>query len=137
MTEHTNEQKMQDWAKEQFRKANQYLAQEGILFDSVIMEECRYLAPFLAIWKIKALDKQVYWVITGDLPADLTLAENAPSAREAIKFFSMRWQLKAENLEQNSQNPDAEQIEFIKILRNRAESMYALQQNDKLWQLNQ
>ena len=136
MTEQNNNQQMQDWAKEQFQKANQYLAQEGILFDSVIMEECRYMAPFLAIWKIKALDQQTYWVITGDLPADLTLAENAPSAREVLKFFSMRWQLKAENLEQNSQKPDAEQIDFIKILRNRAESMYALQQNDKLWQLN-
>lgn len=133
MTEQNNNQQMQDWVKEQFQKANQYLAQEGILFDSVITEESRYMAPFLAVWKIKALDQQTYWVITGDLPADLTLAENAANVRELLKFFAMRWQLKAENLEQLNQNNDADQTAFIELLRNRADSLYALQQNNQIW----
>ena len=124
---------MTAWVQAQFQKANQYLAQEGILFDSVITDQSRYLAPFLAVWKIKAMDQKVYWVISGDLPTDLTLVDNATSAREALRFFSMRWQLKAENLEASNTKQDAGQAEFVGILRNRADSLYQLFNNDKLW----
>ena len=39
MTEPLNEQQMTAWVQAQFQKANQFLAQEGILFDSVITEQ--------------------------------------------------------------------------------------------------
>lgn len=133
MTEQLNEQQMTAWVQAQFQKANQFLAQEGILFDSVITEQSRYLAPYLAVWKIKAMDQKVYWVLSGDLPTDVTLAENAPEARDVLRYFSMRWQLKAENLEANNTKQDAGQTEFVELLRNRADSLYALYQNEKLW----
>lgn len=133
MTEQLNEQQIQEWARDQFQSANQYLAQQGILFDSVIVEECRYLAPFVAVWKIKSLDHSEYWVITGDLPSDLTLATNASSAKEALRYFSMQWQLKAQNLEQSNHSDDAEQQHYIEILRDRAENLYNLQDNQGLW----
>lgn len=133
MTEQLNEQQMTAWVQAQFQKANQFLAQEGILFDSVITEQSRYLAPYLAVWKIKAMDQKVYWVISGDLPTDVTLADNAPVARDVLRHFSMQWQLKAENLELNNTHKDASQAEFVELLRNRADSLYALYQNEKLW----
>ncbi len=133
MTEQLNEQQMTAWVQAQFQKANQFLAQEGILFDSVITDQSRYLAPYLAVWKIKAMDQKVYWVISGDLPTDVTLAENAAAARDVLRYFSMQWQLKAENLELNNTQKDASQAEFVELLRNRADSLYALYQNEKLW----
>jgi len=33
------------WVREQFQKANKFLAENGVLFDSVITEESRYLMP--------------------------------------------------------------------------------------------
>lgn len=133
MTEPLNEQQMTAWVQAQFQKANQFLAQEGILFDSVITEQSRYLAPYLAVWKIKAMDQKVYWVISGDLPTDVALAVNATDARDVLRYFSLQWQLKAENLEANNTQQDARQAEFVQLLRSRADSLYAFYENETLW----
>ena len=133
MTEPLNEQQMTAWVQAQFQKANQFLAQEGILFDSVITEQSRYLAPYLAVWKIKAMDQKVYWVISGDLPTDVALAVNATDARDVLRYFSLQWQLKAENLEANNTQKDARQAEFVQLLRSRADSLYAFYENETLW----
>lgn len=133
MTEQLNEQQMTAWVQAQFQKANQFLAQEGILFDSVITEQSRYLAPYLAVWKIKAVDQKVYWVISGDLPTDVALAVNANDARDVLRYFSLQWQLKAENLEANNTQKDARQAEFVQLLRSRADSLYAFYENETLW----
>ncbi len=133
MTEQLNEQQMTAWVQAQFQKANQFLAQEGILFDSVITEQSRYLAPYLAVWKIKAMDQKVYWVISGDLPTDVALAVNATDARDVLRYFSLQWQLKAENLEANNTQKDARQAEFVQLLRSRADSLYAFYENETLW----
>ena len=53
------------WVREQFQKANKFLAENGVLFESVVTEESRYLIPYLAVWKIKAMDSKRYWVISG------------------------------------------------------------------------
>ena len=42
-----------EWARIQFQKANKHLAENGVLFESVVTDESRYLAPYLAVWKIK------------------------------------------------------------------------------------
>ena len=133
MTEPLNEQQMTAWVQAQFQKANQFLAQEGILFDSVITEQSRYLAPYLAVWKIKAMDQKVYWVISGDLPTDVALSVNATDARDVLRYFSLQWQLKAENLEANNTQQDARQAEFVQLLRSRADSLYAFYENETLW----
>ncbi len=133
MTEPLNEQQMTAWVQAQFQKANQFLAQEGILFDSVVTEQSRYLAPYLAVWKIKAMDQKVYWVISGDLPTDVALAVNATDARDVLRYFSLQWQLKAENLEANNTQQDARQAEFVQLLRSRADSLYAFYENETLW----
>lgn len=133
MTEPLNEQQMTAWVQAQFQKANQFLAQEGILFDSVITEQSRYLAPYLAVWKIKAMDQKVYWVISGDLPTDVALAVNATDARDVLRYFSLQWQLKAENLEANNTQQDVRQAEFVQLLRSRADSLYAFYENETLW----
>lgn len=129
--EMTQEQR-DDWVKAQFQRANKHLAENGILFHSVTVEESRYLVPFVAIWKLKALDEKYYWVLSGDLPTDFTLYENAPNAREAVKYFSMQWQLKAENIRQSG-TQDKTQLEFAELLQARAENLYNMQAADQLW----
>ncbi|MFN6972501.1 MAG: DUF4826 family protein, partial [Rheinheimera sp.] len=57
-----------EWVRAQFQKANLFLAEKGILMDSVAVQDSRYLPPMVAVWKINAMDKQSYWVISGDLP---------------------------------------------------------------------
>ncbi|WP_218310566.1 DUF4826 family protein [Alteromonas antoniana] len=136
MTEQTQQpmtqEQREEWVKAQFQRANKHLAENGVLFHSVVTEESRYLVPFVAVWKLKALDEKFYWVMSGDLPADYTLYENASNAREAIKYFSMQWQLKAENIRQSG-TQDKTQLEFAGLLQARAENLFNMQAAEQLW----
>lgn len=128
-----NQEELSTWVREQFQRANKHLAENGILFDSVVTEESRYLAPFVAIWKIKANDKKYYWVISGDVPCDFIPYESEKTARAAIRRFSFIWQIKAENIIKGQSN-DKVQQEFAKLLINKAENLYDMQADEKVWQ---
>ena len=121
-----------EWVREQFQKANKFLAENGVLFDSVTTEESRYLMPYLAVWKIRAMDGKQYWVISGDLPTDSTSVDNAADAKDVLRHFAMHWQLKAENLI-NAEGADDSQKAFGALLINRAESLFAMQNTPDLW----
>ena len=127
-----SEEERANWVREQFQKANKFLAENGVLFDTVITEESRYLMPYLAVWKIRAMDGKLYWVISGDLPTDYTSIDNAKDAQEVLRHFAMHWQLKAENLI-NAEGADENQKAFGELLVNRAESLFAMQNTPNLW----
>ncbi|MCF1426607.1 MAG: DUF4826 family protein [Shewanella sp.] len=125
----------QQWVREQFQKANKFLAEKGVIPGKVLTDKSRYLVPFLAVWKVEASQpkKQQYWVISGDLPTDYVPADVAPTARDAIKHFSLTWQLKAENLIQSGVVRDPTQARFANLLVARAQSLYEMQEDEKLW----
>ena len=127
-----SEEQRAEWVREQFQKANKFLAENGVLFDSVTTEESRYLMPYLAVWKIRAMDGKQYWVISGDLPTDYTSVDNAADAKDVLRHFAMHWQLKAENLI-NEEGADDSQKAFGALLINRAESLLAMQNTPDLW----
>ncbi len=120
----------QQWVREQYQSATKYLATKGLVTDSVVVEDSRYLVPVLAVWKLKMLDGTFFWVISGDLPTDHNAIEVAPNAREAVRHFSLKWQMQAENLLNTG---DKEQEEFAKLLISRAEGLYGMHQQEKLW----
>ncbi|MGI2261538.1 DUF4826 family protein [Shewanella sp. GXUN23E] len=128
-------QMQQQWVREQFQKANKFLAEKGVIPGKVLTDQSRYLVPFVAVWKMEASQpkKHQYWVISGDLPTDYVSADVAPTAREAIKHFSLTWQLKAENLIQSGVVRDPTQAKFANLLVARAQSLYKMQEDEKLW----
>lgn len=126
----TEEQK-QAWIREQYQKATKYLADKGVVTASVAPQNSRYLVPVVAVWKLKTLDNQAVWVISGDLPCDHIASSAADSVREALRNFSMKWQLQAQNIEQNA--TDDTQLNFAKLLVSRAEGLYQLFENESLW----
>ncbi|NKF51530.1 DUF4826 family protein [Shewanella sp. WXL01] len=123
------------WVREHFQKANKFLAEKGVIPTKVHTEESRYLAPYLAVWKMDAKQpkKQTFWVMSGDLPSDYVDVKVAATARDALRHFSMMWQLKAENLHQSGLTQDKTQREFANLLVSRAESLYHMHNDDKLW----
>ncbi|MFQ3192233.1 MAG: hypothetical protein ACI936_003385 [Paraglaciecola sp.] len=127
-----SQEQLSAWVKEQFQRANKHLAEKGVLFDTVVTEESRYLAPFVAIWKIKALDGQYFWVISGDVPADFMPYKSEKNPRDALRGFSFRWQLQADNI-LNSGTNDKTQHDFADRLIAKAEAVYELFSNDKAW----
>ena len=122
-----------EWVREQFQKANGYLAGKGILTDNVAVTESRYLPPFLAIWKLNTKEKQAFWVISGDLPTDHMAFSAATDAREAVRAFSLQWQLKAQQII-DAGIDDKTKLEFAQLLINRAHNLYEMFSNEKLWQ---
>ncbi len=125
----TTEQR-QAWVRDQYQLATKYLASQGLVTDSVIVEESRYLVPELSVWKLKVLDGSYVWVICGDFPSDYHAFDVAPNAREAVRHFSFKWQMQAENLKSTG---DKEQEEFAQLLVSRAENLYNLYEQEKLW----
>lgn len=120
------------WVREQFQRANKHLAENGVLFDSVVVEESRYLAPYVAVWKIKSQQGKYFWVLSGDLPVDYIPFDTAEDVRSALKHFSLSWQLKAENII-STNGIDETQQNYAKLLADRAISLYQLSEKQELW----
>jgi len=122
----------QQWIREQYQVATKYLATQGLVTESVVVEESRYLIPFISVWKLKALDGNYYWTICGDLPSDHNAFNIGPNAREAVRHFSLKWQIQAENILKAG---DKEQEDFAKLLIEKAEGLYDAYQQEKLWNI--
>ncbi|MFT5235028.1 MAG: hypothetical protein ACI90A_000390 [Shewanella sp.] len=125
----------QQWIKEHFQKANRFLAEKGVIPSKVIADESRYLAPYVAVWKMESKQptKRTFWVMSGDLPSDYVDVKVASTAREALRHFSMMWQMQAENLFKSGATKDPTQAKFAQLLVSRAESLYQIQGDEKLW----
>lgn len=128
------EQARAEWVREQFQKANEYLATKGILPENVAVKDCRYLPPYMAVWKLNTKDKQAFWVISGDLPTDHMPLSAAKDAREAVRTFSLHWQLKAQQIIESGIDDKTKQ-DFAGMLISRAQSLYQMFENDTLWQV--
>jgi hypothetical protein len=126
------EQEQQQWVRDQYKIATKFLAEKGLLTESVAEKESKYLIPYLAIWKINLTDKSSVWAVSGDLPTDFSTLSVAQDAREAVRHFSFKWQMKADEL---LKNEDKEQEQFAKLLIGRAEGLYDLFDKDELWQV--
>ncbi|WP_133407125.1 DUF4826 family protein [Parashewanella tropica] len=135
-TQEQIEQAQSAWVREQFQKANRFMAEKGIIPHKVHDKESRYLVPFIALWKMetKQPTKKTYWVLSGDLPSDIVEVSVAKTAREAVRHFSMTWQMKAENLIRTGVTREPTQAKYANLLISRAEDLYKMQADDKLWQ---
>ncbi len=127
------EQQTSEWVRAQFQKANLFLAEQGVVMDTVAVAESRYLPPFVAVWKINAIDRKSYWAITGDLPTDVMAFGSAATARDALRAFSLRWQMQAQQLMEAGVQ-DQTGANYVKLLINRAEQIYQLFEAEDFWQ---
>jgi hypothetical protein len=127
------EAEIQEWVRLQFQRANLHLAEQGIVMESVAVAESRYLPPLIAVWKIHGLNKNVVWAISGDVPVDYLPVAVAADAREAIKHFSYRWQMKAQQIIDNGIS-DQTSADYVQLLVGRANMLYDLSESETLWQ---
>lgn len=131
---HMTEAEASDWVRLQFQRANKFLAEKGILTDRVLTRESRYLVPHVAVWKFSTQDQVDVWVVNGDVPSDVVGANAAKTAREALRHFSLQWQVQADKIltdEKLSQDP--EQQKYAKFLIQSAENLYQTTQVEDLW----
>lgn len=127
------EEERNEWVREQFQNANQYLAERGMLSDRILTKESRYLVPNVAIWKFKLQNGKKVWVINGRVTTDHVNADVAKTARDVIRHFSLNWQLKAENIDALGEAADPAQKGMVGILIRNAEALYELSEDERLW----
>lgn len=113
------------WAQGQLRNASKFLAEKGVILETVFNEVSTYMTNKVAIFKIRDKERNKYWVITGDMPTDYAPASVAKDYKEAARHFSLNWQLKAENIIRMPTRTKV-QSEFAQLLVNKAEELYSL-----------
>lgn len=131
------EEQRQLWVREQFQNANRYLAERGLISDQILTKESRYLVPDIAVWKFKLQNGKRVWVINGRVTTDHVSVEAARTAREAMRYFSLQWQLKAENIAALGDAADATQRQMIDLLIRHAEDLYQIADNEAFWRNEQ
>ncbi|GAA5188186.1 DUF4826 family protein [Ferrimonas gelatinilytica] len=125
-------QQEQAWVREQFQKANRFMAEKGVMPGKVLDKQSRVLPPLIALWKMEEQGprKRQYWVLSGDLPTDMVADSAAADPREAVRHFALSWQLKAENLLRSN---DATQQKLAQLMISRAQSLSDLHREDRFW----
>lgn len=127
------EQEIVTWSREAYQKATSFLAQKGIITETVATEQSRYLAPLVAIWKIKSNKGKWFWVITGDVPSDMLAGDAAKTARDAVRSFSFKWQVDSESI-RSQPGQTKTQLDFANVLQSRAEGLYGIFDQEDIWQ---
>jgi len=135
MTDNTTPppEQVSEWAKQKLQDVSRHMAEKGIIPKKYVMEESRYLYPWVTVWKIQGTDGQYYWGIGGDLPSDILPLSAAKDPRAALRHLSLGWQMKAENLRQTLAH-DKTQQEFAALLDSKAQLLYEISEQDSIWQ---
>ena len=123
--EPSREEQLSDWTAQTLNNAVQELLDRGITDTPLVEAKPAWVFPFqILIGRIREQgdDAGFWWFISGDLPTDHVESSAAASAREAARYFALRWQIRAAN-EADAGNQLAE----------RAEALYQLAEDDRLW----
>ncbi len=128
------------WQQEEYSKLLKYCNRNNLGFVTINQEESAVLPPVVAVWNIESQEtKARYWLISGDLPTDHISEDSAINARESIRNFAMRWQLKAENILINIEASHDKTEErdkkkkFAGLLISRANGLYDICSKEELW----
>lgn len=132
-----SDEEIRAWCNKSYQDATAYLAKNGMITESVVLEKSRYLPPIVAVWQLKSSENEFYWAISDTVKSDYIPTSAAATARDAVKIFSLRWQLEVEKLNDEAESSDETnenaQKASIKELEVAASSLYQLYENEVLW----
>ena len=121
----SHEEKLNEWTKQILGEAVQHLLDLGITDTPLVEAKPAWVLPFqLLIGKIREDrdEANFWWFIAGDFPTDHMDSSTTTSVREAARHFALRLQMRAAN-----------EAESGSDLVERAESLYQLAEDDRLW----
>lgn len=134
------DQDVKKWGQEQAIKVQKHCLSNGIQIKGFKTDKCMSIPPTIAIWyAVSPKQGEDYWAVSGEFPTDVAPASVAKDQRDALRYFSMSWQLKAARMEDalaegKVQFGDEEtQRKIIKDLVEKAENLWALHREERLW----
>lgn len=116
------------WMKELVSQAVQGTGERKLFDEELIEAKAEWALPNrLLVGKVREQmnPRTFLWFVCGEIPLDYIPGENATTPREALRYFSMKWQLKAENAADEEQTNE---------LVEHAEAIYALAEDERFWQ---
>lgn len=138
-----DQEKLNAWIKTQLDDAVGKLIDRGEVESLLVEAKPAWVYPFkILIGKIRAQgESKIFdWFICGDVPTDFLNSTVASTPRDAAKHFSMKWQLQAarhqtlEGRDPSETGPKSDQKDRVDQLIDKAELLYALVDDVKLWQ---
>jgi len=117
---------IQAWLRLQLDAAVQELMNNGVVENLLVEAKPAWVFPLqILIGKIRAQgdSRQFRWFICGEVPTDHLDSTGASTPREAARYFAMKWQLDAARRQEG----------FDKQLADKAEALYALVDDTRLW----
>src|SRR5262245_30741473 len=133
--EYADPEKVEEWLADQTAHVEEYLQRQRVKSKSPTPRW--ELAPYIAVWEIAG-----GWVISGDLPTDYVLDETILTAREALRFFAVKFADVAGCMLAGRRYPDTtigdpnnaeQQRELRELLQSRAGTLMDFADNDDLW----
>lgn len=112
-------------AREQLGEALAELKDRGDL-EEIVEARPAWVYPqeiVIGQYRKTAVDTRFFWVIGGNFPVDCIRGDLAATAREAARYFALKWQLDADRLA----GADA------RVLQGYAEQLYELTDADPYW----
>lgn len=126
------------WVREQHDQMATYAVRRELIGDD---------AEGLPIWSVphqvflgrfydKSAPEKGYWYISGGVPSDHIAVDLAADARQALRHFSLKWQLQAAQIEGGGKDGNTQPADFANVAGNlsrNAETLMAFADNDDLW----
>ena len=132
---------LKDWTQNETGRVLDYCSRNNLGLINFVEKQSAILPPIVAVWLVDSrANKEKFWVISGEVPLDHIPVNVAKSAREAIRYFALNWQLKAERLmhslvEGKPQLGDNEkQTQFANTLIKSADMLYDMAEKNELWE---
>lgn len=133
-------QELKKWGQLEVVKVQKHCLSNGIQFKGFKKEKCLNIPPIIAIWYVLSDKKgEDFWVISGEFPTDVAPVSVAKDPRDATRYFSMSWQLKAARMEDalaegKIQLGDKDtQQKVVEDLVKKAEILGDIHRDEKLW----
>jgi hypothetical protein len=131
------------WIRDTLDKAVHEITTLGVITDELVEARPVWSVPYkVMIGQVRVANEpgSFRWIICGDLPTDHISSTVAGNAREALRHFSLKWQLDASRYEDPATRKAFGLDENVnwslhtERLIAKAEELYAMAENESLWQ---
>jgi len=131
------------WIREAFDRGVREITERGVLEGDMVEARVAWALPkIVVIGQVRETydSEHFLWLICGDLPTDHIGSAAASTPREALRYFSLKWQKDAaqyadpETRAKHGLRDDVEWQSLAAKLATTAEGLYELVDDDQHWQ---
>lgn len=130
------------WAREELDRAVQEITDQGVIDSPLVESRLAWSKPFEVVigqLRDQGDETEFLWIVGGTVPVDCAHSRTAATPREAVRHFSMKWQLDAARYQEPATrerlalDPSRDWQALGAALVAKAEFLYAIFDDERLW----